>query len=117
MTTDTSRALSLMTPEEHRRLAAAYRRELPNHPETEFLAEQHERVAAALEMRDAEPLITPEMIEAGAEVLRECAAECFGGEYRETMGKDELAELVYRAMASVAPVAGPQNDERPPAKT
>lgn len=108
---------SLMTPAQHRRMAVALRRDLPDDPEALACATAHEQIAAALERREGSAVVTPAMIEAGAEVLRECGAECFAGEYRATLSKGELAELVYRAMASVAPAAGQQNGERPSAKT
>ena len=42
-----------MSPAQHRRLAAALKRDLPDHPETEFLASQHEAIANALDLAEA----------------------------------------------------------------
>lgn len=44
---------SLMTPAQHRQMAAALRRDLANDPETPDLAQAHEQIARALELRSS----------------------------------------------------------------
>lgn len=58
--------------------------------------------------------ITPAMIEAGAEIVRRHGGEVFREDGQT--GSGELAEWVYRAMASAAPVAVPSDGGQPPAK-